>query len=64
MLASFEHYVDDVGLSLNLPEIFVQHCATFLASSCCTMLASFKQTLSAKSMMDMFITRLVHVYWH
>jgi hypothetical protein len=28
------------------------------------MLASFEQTLSAKSMMDMFITRLVHVYWH
>ncbi len=53
MLASFEHYVDDVGLSLNLPEIFVQHCATFFASSCCTMLASF-----------VFITRLVHVYWH
>ena len=51
-LTSFEHYeqdwmmldnVEDVGLSLNLLKIFVQHRARLLAQRCCTMLASFEQ---------------------
>ncbi len=35
--------LEDVGLSLNLLKIFLQHCATLLAQQCCTMLASFEQ---------------------
>ena len=35
--------LDDVGLSLNLLNIFFQHRATLLAQQCCTMLASFEQ---------------------
>ncbi len=35
--------LDDVGLSLNLLKIFVQHRATLLAQQCCMMLASFEQ---------------------
>ena len=37
--------LDDVGLSLNLVEIFVQHRATLLAQQCCIMLALFEQAL-------------------
>ncbi len=33
--------LDNVGLSLNLLKIFVQHRATLLALQCCTMLAWF-----------------------
>ena len=38
--------LEDVGLSLNLLKIFVQHCATLLAQQCCKMLASFEQASS------------------
>ena len=40
--------LEDVGLSLNLPKIFVQHCAILLAQQCFTMLASFEQTLTTR----------------
>ena len=42
--------LEDVGLSLNLLKIFVQHRATMLAQQCCTMLASFEQAFTAVSM--------------
>ena len=35
--------LEEVGLSLNLLIIFVQHCAILLAQQCCMMLASFEQ---------------------
>ncbi len=38
--------LEDVGLSLNLLKIFVQHCATLLAQQCCMMLASFEQAFN------------------
>ena len=38
--------LEDVGLSLNLLKIFVQHRATLLAQQCCTVLASFEQPSS------------------
>ena len=38
--------LDDVGLSLNLLQIFVQHFATLLAQQCCMMLASFEQAFT------------------
>ena len=37
--------LEDVGLSLNLLKIFVQHRARLLAQQCCAMLASFEQAL-------------------
>ena len=37
--------LEDVGSSLNLLKIFVQHRATLLAQQCCAMLASFQQAL-------------------
>ncbi len=42
--------LEDVGLSLNLLKIFVQHCATLLAQQCCTMLASSEQALTNRKM--------------
>ncbi len=38
--------LEDVGLSLNLLKIFVQHRATLLPQQCCTMLASFEQAFT------------------
>ena len=38
--------LEDVGLSLNLLKIFVQHRATLFAQQCCAMLASFEETFS------------------
>ena len=40
--------LDDVGLSLSLLKIFVQHRATLLAQQCCTMLAFFEQALTVQ----------------
>ena len=37
--------LEDVGLSLNLLKIFVQHRVTLLAQQCRTMLVSFEQAL-------------------
>ncbi len=53
--------LDDVGLSLNLLKIFVQRCATLLAQQCCTMLASFEQTLSHNNL-SMFIKFTIVIY--
>ena len=53
--------LDDVGLSLNLLKICVQHCATLLAQQCCTMLASFELTLSHNNL-SMFIKFTIVIY--
>ena len=41
--------LEDVGLSLNLLKIFVQHRATSLTQQCCKMLASFEQAFISTS---------------
>ena len=40
--------LDNVGLSLNLPKIFVKHHATLLTQQCCTKLASFEQAFKCQ----------------
>ena len=48
--------LDDVGLSLNLLKILIQHRATLLGQQCCMMLASFEQALSFLRRSDWLIT--------
>ena len=47
--------VDNVGLSLSLLKMFVQHRATLLAQQCCTMLASFEQGLKLQYIPGLFL---------
>ena len=58
--------LEDVGLSLNLLKMFVQHRVALLAQQCRTMLASFEQVLTLTTILAtynvyMAISALLHI---